>query len=384
MVIMNKIRQNLIYLQLPLLYLSYFCFKIFVKKDTNKWIIGVHEVASTIYFIGNILKPSITVSLSKNKFYNLKYDFFLNIQNKYLRHIILVFYGPVLLGYLANKSTHFFYIWNTGFLFNRDREFKFLKSIDKKIVCLFVGSDIRSLKLTMDYAKNNNIDTHASYTSVNIDKSDERNKQKLAESADKYADLIFNAKMDQLSYLKSEQYGWTYIYDKKKFFRNDTKFDKLNHIKILHSPSNPIIKGTPLVRAAIKKLEVEGYRFEYVELVNVTNDVVLNHLRSSHIVLNQFYAYAPGLYGIESMANHCAVLMSADPSIETTLPQDTKDAWLITRYWEVYDNLKYLLDNPEKIRYYADNGYKFTYEHYTYEAASKYLNKVLKDNGIVD
>ena len=84
------------------------------------------------------------------------------------------------------------------------------------------------------------------------------------------------------------------------------------------------------------------------------------------------------------MANHCAVLMSADPSIETGLPQDSKDAWLITKYWEVYDNLKYLLDNPEKIKQYADRGYDFTYKHYTYEAASEYINKVLKDNGVIE
>ena len=83
------------------------------------------------------------------------------------------------------------------------------------------------------------------------------------------------------------------------------------------------------------------------------NQVVLEHLKSAHIVLNQFYAFTPGLFGIESMANHCAVLMSADPNIETGLPQDSKDAWMITKYWEVYDNLKYLLDNPEKIKYYA-------------------------------
>jgi len=92
----------------------------------------------------------------------------------------------------------------------------------------------------------------------------------------------------------------------------------------------------------------------------------------------------PDWVGIESMANHCAVLMSADPSIETGLPQDSKDAWMITKYWEVYDNLKYLLDNPEKIKYYADNGYDFTYKHYTYEAAGEYINKVLKDNGVIE
>ncbi len=381
---LNVLKKNLVYIQIPLLYLSYYLCRLFVKKETNKWVIGVDDMASTIYFIGNVLDPSVTVSLSKNKFYTLKYDYFLSIQNKYIHFIIRIFYGPILLGYLANTSTHFFYIWSTGFLFNRDKEFAFLKSTNKKIVCLFVGDDIRSLKLTIDYAKNNKIDTYANYYVNTTNQKYENDKIGLAKSADQYADLIFNAKIDQISYLKSKQYGWTYTYDKKKFFRDDTKFDKLQNIKILHSPSNPIAKGTQLVRAAIKKLELEGYKFEYIELINVLNDVVLEHLKSTHIVLNQFYAFAPGLFGIESMANHCAVLMSADPTIETTLPQDSQDAWMITKYWEIYDNLKYLLDNPSKIKYYADRGYNFTEKHYTYGNASKYINKTLKENGIID
>lgn len=176
----------------------------------------------------------------------------------------------------------------------------------------------------------------------------------------------------------------TYMYDKNMFYYNKENYNNIKKIKILHAPSNPLVKGTPLVRATIKKLYLDGYNFEYIELQNMPNKMVLEHLKTSHIVLNQFYALVPGMFGIEAMANHCAVLMSADPSIETGLTQDSKDAWMITKYWEVYDNLKYLLDNPEKIKYYADNGYKFTYEHYTYEAASEYINKVLKGNGVIN
>jgi hypothetical protein len=52
---------------------------------------------------------------------------------------------------------------------------------------------------------------------------------------------------------------------------------------------------------------------------------------------------------------------------------------MVTKYCEVYDNLKYLLDNPHKIKYYVDNdGYDFAYKHYTYEAAGAYINSILK------
>lgn len=55
----------------------------------------------------------------------------------------------------------------------------------------------------------------------------------------------------------------------------------IKKIKIL-SPSNPFVKGTSLVRAAIKKLQVEGYDFEYIELQKMPNEVVLEHLNISY------------------------------------------------------------------------------------------------------
>lgn len=385
----NKIKDLIGVIQLLFLNGSYSFFHTLIKRNSidTSWVIGVDEIASVLFFTGNVLQPSTTVCLGVNKFYKLKYDYSINVSNKYIKFLYRTFYAPLLLGYLANKNSHFLYIWHTGFLINREDEFKFLKSINKKIICCFVGDDIRSLVSTIEYSKSKNEDTYANYygmvNPIYLSKEYEFEKKEIARVTDKYVDLIFNAKYDQMSYLQSKQYSWVYTYDKNKFFKDNSKFSN-RIIKILHAPSNPFVKGTPLVRAAIKKLQMEGYDFEYVELQKMPNEVVLEHLKSSHIVLNQFYAFVPGIFGIEAMANHCAVLMSADPSIETGLPQDSKDAWMITKYWEVYDNLKYLLDNPEKIKYYADNGYYFTYKHYTYEAASEYINKVLKENGVIE
>ena len=83
------------------------------------------------------------------------------------------------------------------------------------------------------------------------------------------------------------------------------------------------------------------------------------------------------------MASNCAVLMSADPNIDNVITENNKNAWLITRYWEIYDNLKYLLDNPDKIKFYADNGYECAKKYHTSEAMGEYLNNILKENSII-
>ena len=45
----------------------------------------------------------------------------------------------------------------------------------------------------------------------------------------------------------------TFLYDDRGRIK-ETKFRDLSLIKIVHAPSNPMVKGTPLVRAAIKKI----------------------------------------------------------------------------------------------------------------------------------
>lgn len=361
-----------------------------ILKKKKGCVIGVSEMASMIYLYGNLFSDSKTVCLDSNKFYKLDYDFAIpKGQGKFSHYIYgikRVFYGPVLLAYLANKYDVFIYLWSTGFLLDREFDFRFLKKRNKKIITMFVGDDVRSPALLKKKLKTLEYDgfldyvaiAHPQYLTVHYDEK----KKKVAKVSDQYSDICFSWPIDQASYLTSKQYFLPYAYDKNDFYRNDDKFNDSTITKILHAPSNPLVKGTPLVRAAIKRLELEGYRFEYKELINVPNQQVLGELRSSHIVLNQFYAFAPGVFGIESLANHCAVLMSADPDIETGLPQDAKGAWMITAYWQVYTNLKLLLDNPEEIKKYADAGYEFALSHYTYEAASEYLLKIFKENGI--
>lgn len=385
------ILKNIIYIfQIIILNFSYLiCFFLKQRKKKLLWIIGTNEVSATIYYFGKVLSPSKTISLSPHPFYNYKYDYYLTFEREIINRMVSIIYAPILLGYLTNIGTHFLYIWEKGFLIKRDYELYFLKEKEKKIVCVFCGSDIRAPKLMSERLKHMNIDGFIEYEGWKnkkyLSKEYDNEKKRIAKLADKYADLIFSYQVDQTSYLKSDTYIWPYMFE--IFNYNSKKFDKIIHnkskIKIVHAPSNPIIKGTPLVRAAIKKLELDGYFFEYVEIMNSKNEEVLNCLKNSHIVLNQFYAFVPGLFGIEGMANHCAVLMSADPDIETDLPNNSKDAWLITSYWQIYDNLKLLLDNPNLIKEYADRGYQFTKENYSIEAAKIYYKGIFKNKKII-
>ena len=60
--------------------------------------------------------------------------------------------------------------------------------------------------------------------------------------------------------------------------------------RILHSPSNPEVKGTAEIRAAIDALTDEGLPIDYLEVVGVPNATVLREIELSDVVVDQLYS----------------------------------------------------------------------------------------------
>ncbi len=374
-------------LQKLLLLISYqvFCRIPFRKKDFT-WVVGVDEICANISSISQVLAGSFSVSLSKNRYYELQYGFAgLNTSSMLLNYIYRVLVGPILLAYLTTCTEGFIYIWSTGFLLSdidqRDFEFRFIKNHGKKIVCYFVGSDIRSPKLSKDFALRHNLEVIAHYYDLADRASEsqtyETRKRMLAHTADQNADIIFNAPVDQMSYLTRKVSPFLYFYPDDRFLRNDKKFTAYERLKIVHAPSSPSIKGTPLVRSAIHRLRHERYVFDYVELIGVSNKAVLQELRDAHIVLNEFYSLLPGLFGVEAMASHCALITSADERLEPSLQSGSNQAWLVTRPFEIYDNLKSLLDHKDRIKPLADSGFAWAMENAAMTVTGKKLVGIL-------
>jgi len=377
-------------LQRALLILSYCFFRYCIgkRKKNISWVVVGQEIAATVQYISNSIPGSYSVCFYDNQYYDFHYNFFMRkTKSKYLDKVKKNVIGPLLLGLLLNRTNSFFYIGQGGFLFSgldgREFEFMYLKNKNKNIVCFFTGTDIRSPKLMLDFAEKNKIEVISTYHYLlhpeQLTLEYETSKKKLASVAETYADIVFNSSVDQMSYFtKKTQPGIYFLPDEKFKTKNDAKFSNVETYKICHAPTSPIIKGTQLVRAAITKLRVEGFRFEYCELIGVSNEVVLKELRAAHIVLNEFYALVPGVFGVEAMASHCALVTSADEHIETDLPPDSNKAWYVTKNYEIYDHLKELLNSPDLIRKYADAGYEWAIENASFSRSSVKLASLLK------
>lgn len=64
-------------------------------------------------------------------------------------------------------------------------------------------------------------------------------------------------------------------------------------VRVVHAPSVPEAKGTPLIRRAVEDVRRQGHDVELIELTNRTHDEVLRELERCDIVVDQAYSDAP-------------------------------------------------------------------------------------------
>ena len=64
-------------------------------------------------------------------------------------------------------------------------------------------------------------------------------------------------------------------------------------VRVLHSPSNPVGKGSDLVRAAIEQLKAAGHAIDYVEIVGRPHREVLAALRDCDFVVDEVFSDTP-------------------------------------------------------------------------------------------
>jgi hypothetical protein len=91
-------------------------------------------------------------------------------------------------------------------------------------------------------------------------------------------------------------------------------------LKVVHAPTNPFAKGTPLIAPTVKKLVHEGL-IEYTEIHNVPNDEMRRIFAESDVVLDQFRAGDYGVGACETMASGRIPLTFVTEQVRSTVEQ---------------------------------------------------------------
>jgi glycosyltransferase involved in cell wall biosynthesis len=178
------------------------------------------------------------------------------------------------------------FIFSYGTTFFNLKELPLLKYLGKKIILVFHGSDLRPIfmdggaLLQFNKTKNEII--------FNIQKQ----KKRIA-FMEKYSDYIITIP-SIAQFLSKSFVNWWMVgipFSSKKI-RNTYK-SKNKYLRILHAPSDKQVKGTIRIREIVESLKKKGYTFEYVELINKTNNEVLKELMRCDFVIDQLYSDTP-------------------------------------------------------------------------------------------
>jgi hypothetical protein len=335
-----------------------------LMKKPISWVVGPEECASMVSQIAGAIPGSYSVSFTEMASYQASYDHRMRTHAtsrwRYLEEILT---GPILLGRLMNQATGFIYVGATGYLLSdtdqREFEFAYLAKKAVPIICYWCGSDIRSTKRMNELERQTGVPNISTYIATRgaILETEEFDdlKRKIALASSRHASAMFSNTVDHLGYLTMGTEPFLYFLPDDPL-PNPKKFDDLTNIVVVHATTAPLIKGTPLVRAAVAQLRAEGYEFEYVELIGVSNARVKAELARAHIAMNQFYGFSTAVFGAEALAAGCVVMMSADEFVETDFAPGTNECWVVTKHHQVYSNLKRLLDDPSRLAPIAQKG----------------------------
>jgi len=355
-----------------------------VQERPVSWVVGPYEIASIVMNVARAIPDSYAVALQPHPFYPGPYD--LQIPGRRGDWLRAQFRVPWEFGRLAAAARGFVYVGADGFLPSgfdeRAWEFGFLRRRGVTVACLFTGSDIRSPARMRAWQAATGIENIVTYldqvSPVLASPGYDEKRRRIAAVADQHADVIFNAAVDQLSYLEGPTEPFPYFFPDDDLVLDGDKHVAQGPRLVVHAPSSPIIKGTQVVRAAVQRLKSEGFAFEYRELLGVPHAEVMASLREAHIVLNEFYAFVPGVFGVEAMASNCALLTRADETIETDLPPGSNAAWMVTTAADIYTNLRRLLEHPEQIRAQAAAGLDWVRRHATVSVSGARIRQVLE------
>ena len=120
---------------------------------------------------------------------------------------------------------------------------------------------------------------------------------------------------------------------------------------ILHSPSNPAIKGSATIQRVVNSLAQAGYQIQYRVIAGKPNSEVLNALRGCDFVVDQVYSDTP-LAGFATeaawMGRATLVAGYALPELENFIPDGMVPPSVTCRPEELETALASILRHPQK------------------------------------
>jgi glycosyltransferase involved in cell wall biosynthesis len=218
-----------------------------------------------------------------------------------------------------------------------------LRFLKKKIVFINMGSDIRPPYLdgVCILGQSRGVKRIVKLTSQ---------AKRRAVLHERYADFIVaqpsNAHFYQRKFINWFSMGVPQAFDAEPCL---PKIIRSNFL-ILHSPSDPAVKGSRIIREVIQELIDDGMPLELVCLNGVSNEEVLKNLKNCDLVVDQLYADIPmGVLGSEAahFAKPCIIAGYLAGEVRDYIRLEDMPPTLYVKPDMLRDTIKGLIDNQE-------------------------------------
>jgi hypothetical protein len=157
------------------------------------------------------------------------------------------------------------------------------------------------------------------------------------------------------------------------------KLPKNEKIKIYHSFGNSgvrgDVKGTEHIKAAVAKLQNEGYMVEFLFFDKVPNRHLKYYQAQADIVVDQLRTGWHGSTAMECMAIGKPVITYIRPCVKQHIPHEAPPLIEAT-IDSIYDVLKSLLDNKQSLETIGERAREFAVKYHHYTRVAKQLSKV--------
>ena len=333
-----------------------------------------------VVVINETISPYLQRSEKPDRYLNyhgswvlLQVQLFFEFFRNFLTHDLFIFnFGEAFFSMgLNEKMNPVLYRFYSQFI-----DWKILKMLGKKIIVVTHGCDIRHYKLIEQWAIEQGNKYNCCMNCKDKNQCEPSIKQQRVKMIEKYADYIFSHPNAAQLFTRS------YNHISLPINLSNIKFEIHNNQNplMIHAPTSSEIKGTKYLLKAINKLKNKGYKFRFILIKNLPHEDLIKKLVEADIVIDQFLEKRGGisLFTIEGLATGNVVLSSFTPGYEGV----PKDAPIVPTYPEnIFDNLKFILENPKIRIELVKKGRKFVEKYHDYIKVTK---KFLKEIGEMD
>ena len=176
------------------------------------------------------------------------------------------------------------FIFSSDTTFMRYLDLPVLRRLGKRIIFVFTGSDHRPAY--MNGASVGSLDERSIAQCVALAREIKAKVRTIERHAHVVVGHHLCAHFHERAFVPVQLLGFPFTTTRRTRSAAGTE----GAVRIVHAPSKPKYKGTAEIRLAIERLRAKGHAIDFVELVNVPNDVVLDELARCDFVVDELYS----------------------------------------------------------------------------------------------